>query len=348
MHRTDTKPVKVGKYIIGGNNDIVIQSMTNTDTCDIEATLQQINDLKKAGCHIVRLAVPTEEAAFAFREIKSKTDVPLVADIHFNHRLALICIEAGADKVRINPGNIGSEDRVKEVVLAAKAKNTPIRIGINGGSLPKDIQLKFGNTAEAMVEAAAVHINILNRYDFDDIIVSIKSSDVCKTVEACRLFSQRYTYPLHLGVTEAGTVSLGTVKSAVGIGSLLVDGIGSTIRVSITGDPVNEIIVAKQILKSVGLYDKGVNLISCPTCGRCKIDIEKLASKVERYLADVEKSITVAVMGCVVNGPGEAKEADIGIAGGDGYAMIFKKGEQYKKVKESEIFDTLIEEINKL
>lgn len=348
MSRVNTKPVKIGNLTVGGNNEVFIQSMTNTDTCDTAVTLQQIDELQLAGCHIVRVAVPNEAAAAAFRKIKEKSSLPLVADIHFNHRLALLCIDAGADKIRINPGNIGGEERLREVVLAARSKGIPIRVGVNGGSLPKHIEEKLGNTPLAMAEAAAENIKILNKYDFDDIVVSIKSSDVCKTVQACRIFSEKFSYPLHLGVTEAGTIRSGTVKSSVGIGSLLIDGIGSTMRVSLTGNPVNEVVVAKQILNAAGLCDKGPNLISCPTCGRCKIDIDYLASQVEDYLLNVDKNITVAVMGCVVNGPGEAKEADIGIAGGDGCAVLFKNGKQYKKVSEAEILETLKEEIEKL
>lgn len=348
MNRINTKPIKIGSYTVGGNNDVFIQSMTNTDTCDTEATLWQLRELSLVGCHIARLAVPNESAAVAFAKIKQKSDMPLVADIHFNYRLALMCIEAGADKIRINPGNIGGEDRLREVVIAARSRGIPIRVGVNGGSLPREIESRLGNTPEAMAEAAAENIKILNKYDFDDIVVSIKSSDVCKTVQACRIFSSRFNYPLHLGVTEAGTVKSGTVKSSVGIGSLLIDGIGNTIRVSLTGNPVNEVIVAKQILKAAGLYIKGPNLISCPTCGRCKINIDYLASEVENYLLSINRDITVAVMGCAVNGPGEAKEADIGIAGGDGCAVLFKKGRQYKKVAESEILQTLIEEIERL
>lgn len=344
-----SKLVKIGSVLIGGGESVKIQSMCNTATSDVASTVSQILKLEDAGCEIIRVAVPDMESALAIEKIKEKIHIPLVADIHFDHKLALKAMECGVDKVRINPGNIGSEDNVKAVVEMAKSKNIPIRIGVNSGSIEKEILLKYGHpTAEGMVESAKRHIDILNKYDFDDIVISLKGSSVNLTIDAYRLMSRKYNYPLHLGVTEAGTFLGGAVKSAVGIGSLLKDGIGDTIRVSLTDDPVNEIIVAKEILKSLDLTNQGARLVSCPTCGRTKVDLIGLAKKVDEYLKNIELPITVAVMGCVVNGPGEAKEADIGIAGGIGEGLLFKKGEIIKKVKEEDLFSSLVEEIEKM
>lgn len=346
--RENTKSVKVSNLLLGGNSDVLIQSMTNTDTRDVQSTIEQIEQLAKAGCHIARLAVPDEDAAKAFSQIREKSRLPLVADIHFDYRLALTCMDGGADKVRINPGNIGSEDGVKAVALMARKKRIPIRIGVNSGSLSKRILEEYGNTPRGMVESAFEHIEMLNRYDFDDIVISLKASNVIKTIEAYRLMSMHSIYPLHLGVTEAGTLTTGTVKSAIGIGTLLLDGIGDTIRVSLTADPVEEVIVAQEILKSIGLSSGGIELISCPSCGRCKIDLIKIANQVQKATANIPKKLKVAVMGCAVNGPGEAREADIGVAGGDGCGLLFKKGEILKKVNENEIVDALIAEIKEM
>ena len=344
-----SKLVKIGSVLIGGGESVKIQSMCNTATSDVASTVSQILKLEDAGCEIIRVAVPDMESALAIEKIKEKIHIPLVADIHFDHKLALKAMECGVDKVRINPGNIGSEDNVKAVVEMAKSKNIPIRIGVNSGSIEKEILLKYGHpTAEGMVESAKRHIDILNKYDFDDIVISLKGSSVNLTIDAYRLMSRKYNYPLHLGVTEAGTFLGGAVKSAVGIGSLLKDGIGDTIRVSLTDDPVNEIIVAKEILKALDLTNQGARLVSCPTCGRTKVDLIGLAKKVDEYLKNIDLPITVAVMGCVVNGPGEAKEADIGIAGGIGEGLLFKKGQIIKKVKEEDLFSSLVEEIEKM
>ncbi len=344
-NRKNTKPIHVGSIQIGGCDNVVIQSMTNTKTTDIDATVNQISRLMDAGCDLVRLAVPTMEAAEAFGVIREKCGVPLVADIHFNHSIALKCIEVGADKIRINPGNIGSEEGVKRVAQAAKAKNVPIRIGVNSGSMSKTAVEKYGNTAMAMVESAFEHIRMLNKYDFDDIAVSLKASDVVRTVDAYRLMSARCSYPLHIGVTEAGTLMGGRMKSAVGIGALLLDGIGDTIRVSLTADPVEEIYAAKEILSVTGLRSEGVEFVSCPSCGRCKIDLISVATEVESRLKNIDKNIKVAVMGCGVNGPGEAKDADVGIAGGDGCGLIFRRGEIIRKVSEDILVDELMKEI---
>lgn len=344
-----TKKIKIGNTFIGGGESIKIQSMCNTKTTDTKATINQILSLEKAGCDIIRVAVSDMECAKAISKIKEHIHIPLVADIHFDYRLALESMERGIDKVRINPGNIGSDDKVKLVCQKAKEKNIPIRIGVNSGSLDKDILKKYSHpTAEALVESAKKHIDILNRFDFDDICVSIKSSSVKGTIDAYTLMSQRFNYPLHLGVTEAGTYLSGSIKSSIALGSLLLNGIGDTLRVSLTDDPVKEVIVAKEILKSLDLYKNAPKLISCPTCSRTQINLIDLAQKVDNYLQGIDKPITVAVMGCVVNGPGEAKEADIGIAGGCGEGIIFKKGEILKKVKEEDLFSELIKEINLL
>lgn len=343
------KSVKIGDVIIGNGNNIAIQSMTNVDTSNAEAAINQVNRLSEAGCDIVRLAVPDEAAATAMEKIIENTSVPLVADIHFDYKLALMCIERGIHKIRINPGNIGGEDRAKAVALAAKAKNIPIRIGVNGGSLEKGLLEKCdGDLARAMVESAKGHVEILNRYDFDDIVLSMKSSDVKTTIKAYRLARETFDYPLHLGVTEAGTTKSGIVKSAVGIGSLLADGIGDTIRVSLTDDPVREVEAAKLILRALDMDENSIQVVSCPTCGRTKIDLIPIAQAVCDAVENIPAKLKVAVMGCIVNGPGEAKDADIGIAGGDGCAVLFKKGEIIKKIQEDEIIPTLLDEIKRM
>lgn len=346
MNRENTRVIKIGNKYIGGNNPIAIQSMCNTKTTDIEATVKQINDLEKAGCDIVRVAVLNRPAAECLREIKKRINIPLVADIHFDYRLALMAIEAGVDKLRLNPGNIGSEDRVKAVVDKAKERNIPIRIGVNSGSLQKDILEKYGKvTAEGLVESAMYEIGLFERFEYDNIVISIKSSDVLLSIKAHELLAQKTDYPLHIGITESGTIRSGTIKSSVGLGILLYNGIGNTIRVSLTGDPVEEIYCAKKILSTLGLKRSGVEIISCPTCGRTQIDLIGLANKVEKLVDDLDINIKVAVMGCIVNGPGEAKEADIGIAGGNGVGVIIKKGQIYKKVKEELLLEELKNEI---
>lgn len=347
--RKITREVKIGNKKIGGNNPILVQSMTNTDTHDIEKTIEQIRRLEAEGCDIIRVAVPDMEAAEAIKEIKKNINIPLVADIHFDYRLAIKSIENGADKIRINPGNIGREENIKKVVEIAKEKGIPIRIGVNSGSLEKEILHKYkGVTAEAVVESALKNVLILEKLGFYDIVISLKTTNVPLTIEAYKLASSKVDYPLHVGITEAGTIEAGTIKSAIGIGTLLYLGIGDTIRVSLTGDPVHEVRVGRQILRSLGLLKEGVEIISCPTCGRTKIDLIKLAQEVEKRTRHIKKPLKVAVMGCVVNGPGEAKEADIGIAGGDGEGVIFKKGKVYKKVKEEELVEELTKEIEKL
>ncbi len=343
------RQIKVGNVAIGGGAPVVIQSMLNTKTTDIEGSLAQIQKLQAAGCQIVRLAVPNMEAAKAFAEICKASPLPLVADIHFDYKLAIAAAEGGAAKIRINPGNIGGEDRVKAVVDVCKEKNIPIRIGVNGGSLHKKLLEKYGHpTAEALVESAFVHLALLEKFGFYDTCVSMKSSTVPTMVAAARLFRSKYNYPLHIGVTETGPVKMGLMKSAMGIGALLLDGIGDTIRVSLTDDPVEEVYAAKDILKAAGLRKEGVNIISCPTCGRTQIDLIGLVNQVEAALKNCEKPITVAVMGCVVNGPGEAKEADIGIAGGDGCGMLFEKGQQIEKLPYDELLPALLKRIEKL
>ena len=343
-----TREVQIGNLKIGGGNPIRVQSMCNTDTRDAAATVKQILDLENAGCEIIRVAVPDIIAAKAIKDIKKNIHIPLVADIHFDYKLALESIKNGVDKVRINPGNIGSNENVKKVVDACKDKNIPIRIGINTGSLEKEAEEKYGRTAKAMVESALKHIQILEKLNFHNIVISMKASDIQRTVEAYRLLSQKVDYPLHLGITEAGTLNIGTVKSSVGLGIMLYEGLGDTIRVSLTGDPLEEVRVGWEILKSLKLRSRGVNLISCPTCGRTEIDLIGLANKVEKALLSIDKPITVAVMGCVVNGPGEAKEADIGIAGGHHQGVIFKKGQVLYTIPEDQILSSLLSEINKL
>ena len=341
-----TRQIVVGNVPIGGGAPVVIQSMLNTKTTDVEGSLAQIRKLAAAGCQIARLAVPNKEAAVCFGEICKASPLPLVADIHFDYKLALMAAEGGAAKIRINPGNIGGEDRVQAVVNACKARKIPIRIGVNGGSLDKKLLEKYGHpTAEALVESAFEHIALLEKYDFYDTCVSMKSSNVPTMVAAARLFRERCDYPIHIGVTETGPVRMGLMKSAMGIGALLLDGIGDTIRVSLTDDPVEEVYAAKDILKSAGLRQEGVNIISCPTCGRTQIDLIGLVNKVDAALKDCQKPITVAVMGCIVNGPGEAREADIGIAGGDGCGMLFEKGQQICKLPYDELLPALLKRI---
>ena len=341
--------IMVGNVPIGGGADVVIQSMLNTKTTDVEGSLAQIRSLASAGCQIARLAVPNMEAARGFAEICKESVLPLVADIHFEYRLAIAAAEGGASKIRINPGNIGGEDRVKAVVDVCKDRHIPIRIGVNGGSLEKELLEKYGHpTAEALVESAFGHLELLEKYGFYDTCVSMKSSHVPTMVAAARLFRSKCDYPLHIGVTETGPVRQGLIKSAMGIGSLLLDGIGDTLRVSLTDDPVEEVYAAKDILKAAGLRKDGVDIISCPTCGRTRIDLIGLVNKVDAALRDCKKPITVAVMGCIVNGPGEAREADIGIAGGDGWGMIFEKGEQVAKLPYDELLPELLRRIEKM
>lgn len=341
--------VRLGNIYIGGDAPVTIQSMLNTPAEDIEASVLQAKRLEEAGCEIIRAAVPNRDAVKLIYALKNAVSVPIVADIHFDYKIALDCVAAGVDKIRINPGNIGSDDRVKAVADACKAAGVPIRIGVNSGSLEKSILEKYGHpTAEALCESALYHASLLEKFDFNDIVLSMKSSTVATTVKAYELASQKIDYPLHLGVTETGTEYGGIIKSSAGIGSLLLHGIGDTIRISLTADPVREVVAAKELLRSVGLRNDGVEFVACPTCGRTKIDLISLANKVQERLSGVDKHIKVAVMGCVVNGPGEAKEADIGIAGGDGCALIFKKGEILRKVPEDMIIDELLKEIEKL
>ncbi len=338
----NTIRIKIGNRFIGGGEPILVQSMTNTETKDIKSTVKQIKELEEAGCEIVRVTVPDIESAEALKKIKDEIKIPLVADIHFDYRLAIESIENGVDKLRINPGNIGDEENIKKVVIAAKERNIPIRIGVNGGSLEKSILKKYGSpTPEAMVESALYHISLLEKQLFNNIIISLKSSSVNSTIKAYRLMSEKVNYPLHLGVTEAGTFFQGTVKSAIGIGSLLADGIGDTIRVSLTENPVEEIKVANEILKVLGLKKSGIEIISCPTCGRTKVNLIELVKKVEKEFEKETKNIKLAIMGCAVNGPGEAKEADVGVACGCGEGLMFMKGLIIKKVKEDEILTEL-------
>lgn len=346
--RNKTKKIRCGNIYIGGDSPISIQSMTNTDTRNISDTVSQIKMLEEAGCEIVRIAIPDMEAAEAISKIKKSISIPLVADIHFDYRLALKCVENGIDKLRINPGNIGTIDRVKQVVYKAKERDIPIRIGVNSGSLEKSLLEKHGVSAKALVESAMTHVRILEGLDYDKIIISLKASDVKLTFDAYNLLSQQVNYPLHIGITEAGTIWRGTIKSAIGIGTLLLNGIGDTLRVSLTGDPVEEVKVGKEILQSLGIRRFGINYISCPTCGRCQIDLEKLTDRLEKELNHVDSTMTIAVMGCAVNGPGEAREADIGIAGGKNSALLFKKGEIIRKVPEDEIIDALVEEVKNI
>lgn len=349
MLREETRSVQVGNLTIGGNNHVVIQSMCNTKTKNVEATIKQINALEQAGCELVRVAVFDKEDAYAIKEIKKGIHIPLVADIHFDYKLALIAIESGIDKVRINPGNIGSTEKVKAVVDACKEKHIPIRIGVNGGSLEKEILEKYGEpTPEGMVESAMKHVKILEDLDFHDIVISLKSSNTMLTIKAYELASKTFPYPLHVGVTEAGTALGGTIKSSLGIGTLLYEGIGNTIRVSLSDDPVEEIKVAKILLKELGLLKGVPTLVSCPTCGRIQYDLIPIAKEMEDFLKDIHLDITVAIMGCAVNGPGEARHADIGIAGGVGEGLLIKHGEIVKRVKQEDMVQTVKDEILKM
>lgn len=349
MIRKNTRKFKIGDIYIGGDSPVTIQSMTNTDTRDVEATVSQILRLEEAGCEIIRCAVLDMEASDALSKIVKQIHIPLVADIHFDYKLALNSINNGVSALRINPGNIGSMERVKAVAEAAIAKGIPIRIGVNSGSVEKDLLQSYGKVCpEALVESALRHVDILEKLKFNDIVISIKSSNVIQMIESYRLISSKVNYPLHIGVTEAGTIWRGTIKSSIGIGSLLSEGIGDTIRVSLTGDPIEEIKVGKEILKAIGYNNNGVEFISCPTCGRTQIDLVKIAEEVEKKLQNLNKHVKVAVMGCAVNGPGEAREADIGIAGGNGEGLIFKHGTIIKKVKEEALVEELIKEIENL
>ncbi|MDN7240461.1 flavodoxin-dependent (E)-4-hydroxy-3-methylbut-2-enyl-diphosphate synthase [Planococcus sp. N028] len=349
IHRTKTRPVKVGDLTIGGSNELFIQSMATTKTHDVEATVAEILRLEEAGCQIVRVACPDERAAYSIGEIKKRINIPLVVDIHFDYKLALIAIEQGADKIRINPGNIGRREKVEAVVNAAKAKGIPIRIGVNAGSLERKILEKYGYpTADGMVESALHHIKILEDLDFHDIIVSMKASDVSLAVEAYEKASKAFDYPLHLGITESGTLYSGTIKSAAGIGALLQKGLGNTLRISLSADPVEEVKVARELLKVFGLSSNAATLISCPTCGRIEIDLISIANEVEEYISHIKAPIKVAVLGCAVNGPGEAREADIGIAGARGEGLLFMHGKTVRKVPEETMVDELKVEIDKI
>lgn len=350
MFRDATKEIAIGNKVIGAGNPILIQSMTNTPTEDVVRTVEQIHRLEKAGCDIIRCTVPTADAASAIKEIKKQISIPLVADIHFDYKMAIMAIENGADKIRINPGNIGSLDRIKAVVDCAKAHNIPIRVGVNSGSLEKEILEKYGNrvTAEGIVYSAMDKVRIIEDLGYDKLVVSIKSSDVMMCIKAHEIIANKCTYPLHVGITESGTVYSGNIKSAIGLGIILNQGIGDTIRVSLTGDPVEEVKSAKMILKTLGLRKGGVEVVSCPTCGRTKIDLISLASQVENMVQEYPLDIKVAVMGCVVNGPGEAKEADLGIAGGNGEGLLIRKGEVIKKVPEEQLLLSLKEELDRL
>jgi len=344
IHRTQTRPVKVGNLTIGGSNELIIQSMTMSKTHDVKATVAEINRLVEAGCQMVRVACPDERAARAISEIKKRITIPLVVDIHFDYKLALIAIEGGADKIRINPGNIGRREKVEAVVKAAKAKGIPIRIGVNAGSLERHIINKYGYpTADGMVESALHHIKILEELDFHDIIVSMKASDVPLAIEAYEKAAKAFDYPLHLGITESGTLFAGTIKSSAGLGAILSKGIGNTLRISLSADPVEEVKVARELLKSFGLISNAATLVSCPTCGRIEIDLISIANEVEEYIQHIKAPLKISVLGCAVNGPGEAREADIGIAGARGEGLLFKKGKTVRKVPEA----TMVEELKK-
>lgn len=346
--RKMTREVSVGNVKIGGGNPISVQSMTNTDTRDVKKTVEQIKRLEKVGCDIVRVAVVDMDAAKSISKIKEQINIPIIADIHFDYRLALEAINQGVDGIRINPGNIGNIERVKAVVEKCKERDLKIRIGVNGGSLEKELLKKYGSpTAEALVESAMGHVKILEDLDFHNIVISLKSSDIYTAVEAYELMSQKVDYPLHIGITEAGGVRAGTIKSSIGIGSLLLKGIGDTMRISLTGDPVEEVKVGKDILRSLNLLNDKIKIVSCPTCGRCNIDLISIANEVENKIQDIDKNMTVAIMGCVVNGPGEAREADIGIAGGKGQGILFKKGEIVRKIPADKLVEELLDEIDK-
>ncbi len=347
MYRDNTKIIKIGDKLIGGGNPIMIQSMTNTHTEDVEATVKQILRLEKAGCDIIRCTVPTIEAAHAIKEIKKQIHIPLVADIHFDYKMAIAAMENGADKIRINPGNIGSTDKIKAVVDVAKSRNIPIRVGVNSGSLEKDIVEKYnGVTAKGLVESAIDKVKIIEDLGYDNLVISIKSSDVLMCVKAHELIAEQTNYPLHVGITESGTIFSGSIKSSIGLGLILNQGIGDTIRVSLTDDPVREVEAAKLILRTLGLRKGGIEVVSCPTCGRTRIDLIGLASRVEELVKNYDLDIKIAVMGCVVNGPGEAKEADLGIAGGDGCGVLIKHGEVVKKLDEDKLLSVLKEELD--
>ena len=347
MYRDNTKIIKIGDKLIGGGNPIMIQSMTNTHTEDVEATVKQILRLEKAGCDIIRCTVPTIEAAHAIKEIKKQIHIPLVADIHFDYKMAIAAMENGADKIRINPGNIGSTDKIKAVVDVAKSRNIPIRVGVNSGSLEKDIVEKYnGVTAKGLVESALDKVKIIEDLGYDNLVISIKSSDVLMCVKAYELIAEQTNYPLHVGITESGTIFSGSIKSSIGLGLILIQGIGDTIRVSLTDDPVREVEAAKLILRTLGLRKGGIEVVSCPTCGRTRIDLIGLASRVEELVKNYDLDIKIAVMGCVVNGPGEAKEADLGIAGGDGCGVLIKHGEVVKKFDEDKLLSVLKEELD--
>lgn len=346
MHRNITKTIQIGDRVIGGGNPILIQSMTNTKTEDVVGTVNQINRLAKAGCDIIRCAVPTMDAAKALKEIKKQIDIPLVADIHFDYRLAVAAIENGADKIRINPGNIGGDEKLRAVVNAVRERNIPIRVGVNSGSLEKDILARHGHvTAEGLVESALRNVKRIEDMGYDNLVISIKSSDAMMCIRAYELIAQKTLYPLHVGITEAGTVNAGNIKSALGLGIILYQGIGDTIRVSLTGDPIEEVKSAKIILRTLGLRSGGIDVISCPTCGRTQIDLIKLVGEVEEMVEEFDLDIKVAVMGCVVNGPGESREADIGIAGGNGVGILIRKGEIVKRLPESELLEALRQEL---
>ena len=346
--RENTKSVKIKNITLGGNSKVFVQSMLNKPAEDARANLAQAKELQAAGCELIRLSVPNTEALKTVELLKQNIDLPLVADIHFDYKLAVECAKLGIDKIRINPGNIGSEDGIKQVAHACSQKNIPIRIGVNSGSIEKQYLEKYGVCARSLFESAMGHVKLLNKYDFDDIVLSLKSSDVQMMYDAYILAANNCDYPLHLGVTEAGTLRSGTLKSAVGIGGLLLSGIGNTIRVSLTDDPVREVQAANDILRAAGIKKEGIKIVSCPTCGRTKIDIIGLANAAEKALSGTDKNLTVAIMGCAVNGPGEAREADIGIAGGDGEGILFKKGEIVKKVPEAEILNLLLQEIDRM
>ncbi len=344
--RRKSKEIKIGNITIGGNNPIAVQSMLNTPASDAEGCVKQALELQNAGCEIIRTAVPDIDCVKTVYKLKENLSIPVVADIHFDYRIALECAEAGIDKIRINPGNIGSDDRVKAVADKCRLKNIPIRIGVNSGSLEKEILAKHGSpTPEALAESAMYHVGLLKKFDFDDIVISLKSSDVRKSFEAYSIVADMCDYPLHIGITEAGTERMGIIKSSAGLGALLINGIGDTMRISLTADPVKEIDAAYDLLNALDLRQRGIKFVSCPTCGRTKIDLISLASQAEKRLKDCNKNITVAIMGCVVNGPGEAREADIGIAGGDGCGLIFRKGEILRKVSEDRLLDELVNEI---